>query len=222
MTTTIIEGTSTEVLTKAELKTLAQYEAVIEGGMRSFVAVGNALAAIRDSRLYRATHGTFEAYVADKWHWDRSHAYAYIAGAEVQQNVGSISQLPGIGHASLLRSFDPEKQRELAPLIANLTQTQARELVRAEQGLRPRNAPYTPPGYAPGEVAPPTTQLDPAFASLRDATRLALGWVPDGEGGGEYTDNALARMHVDDLAEVADFIKRLAAAYNEARNGRTT
>lgn len=76
---------------------------------------------------------------------------------------------------------------------------------------------YTPPGYAPGQQVPPTTPLDPAYAALREATRLAFGYVPDGTGGGEYTDNAMKRMHHDDLVEVAGFIQQWAAGYGEAR-----
>ena len=45
-----------------EVARLAELELVIERGQKAFVAVGNALAEIRDQRLYRETHATFEAY----------------------------------------------------------------------------------------------------------------------------------------------------------------
>lgn len=76
------------------------------------------------------------------------------------------------------------------------------------------------PGYADPEAAPQGEAVDPSFAALRSATRLILGWQPDGEGGGEYTANAFKSMHVDDLAASAGFIKALADGYTEAKKAR--
>ena len=46
---------------------LTECEAVIERGLRTFVEVGEALLRIRDERLYRETHGTFEDYCRERW-----------------------------------------------------------------------------------------------------------------------------------------------------------
>ena len=58
-------------LTPLESATLATYETVIQQGLESFVEVGNALAAIRDNRLYRSEHDTFEEYCQAKWSLNR-------------------------------------------------------------------------------------------------------------------------------------------------------
>ena len=50
---------------------LAECEAVIERGQQTFIEVGQALMEIRDSRLYRETHATFEAYCNERWGWTR-------------------------------------------------------------------------------------------------------------------------------------------------------
>src|SRR6266566_7241931 len=63
------------VLSPAEQKELAQCEAVIEKGWQTFVDVGLALAKICGQKLYRAEHGTFEAYCREKWQYAKSHAY---------------------------------------------------------------------------------------------------------------------------------------------------
>ena len=47
-------------LSKSENTALAECEAVIERGLATFVEVGRALLHIRDERLYRAAHRTFE------------------------------------------------------------------------------------------------------------------------------------------------------------------
>ena len=54
-------------LTALELSELAQCEAVIAQGLRTFVDVGAALLKVRDARLYRAEWTTFEAYCRDRW-----------------------------------------------------------------------------------------------------------------------------------------------------------
>jgi hypothetical protein len=54
---------------------------VIERGRQTFIEVGNALAAIRDGRLYQATHRSFEAYCRERWGMSRTHADRQIAAA---------------------------------------------------------------------------------------------------------------------------------------------
>lgn len=47
-------------LNPAALVALASCEQRIERGLKTFIDVGQALAEIRDSRLYKGTHETFE------------------------------------------------------------------------------------------------------------------------------------------------------------------
>ncbi len=54
-------------LSQAEQTALVLCEAEIEEGKAAFIAVGNALARIKAEKLYRGTHGTFEAYCQDRW-----------------------------------------------------------------------------------------------------------------------------------------------------------
>jgi hypothetical protein len=51
----------------AEQEQLAQSEAISEDGLRDFFEVALALLRIRDERLYRQTHATFEDYCREKW-----------------------------------------------------------------------------------------------------------------------------------------------------------
>lgn len=70
-------------LTTSEAFKLIKLEKVILKGARSFVAVGNALATIRDERLYRDEHDTFESYCLAVWGWSRQRGYQMIQAAEV-------------------------------------------------------------------------------------------------------------------------------------------
>jgi hypothetical protein len=84
------ENTSTDALTKQEQTTLAKCETTIKKGLKSFIEVGNALAEIRDSRLYRQEFSSFKAYLNAKWPIKLSRAYQLIGAAEVARNVSTI------------------------------------------------------------------------------------------------------------------------------------
>lgn len=72
---------------------LVEHEAVIERGLGSFLEVGAALIAIRDGKLYRATHSTFEAYCTDRWQLARNQAYRLIDAAQVVQALSPIGDI---------------------------------------------------------------------------------------------------------------------------------
>jgi len=63
-----------------------------------------ALITIRDGRLYRATHGTFEAYCTEKWNLSRKRAYDFVDASEV---VAAMSPMGDIL---------PDSERQVRPL----------------------------------------------------------------------------------------------------------
>jgi hypothetical protein len=71
-----------EVLLPCEEKQLEQCEETIEQGLGTFLDVGRALAEIRDNRLYKGSHRTFERYCKDRWDLGKAHAYRQIYGYE--------------------------------------------------------------------------------------------------------------------------------------------
>jgi hypothetical protein len=71
------------VLSRAERAELAESEGIIERGFNTFLDVGTALLRIKDRRLYRETHSTFEAYCRERFEMTRVHAYRQISAAEV-------------------------------------------------------------------------------------------------------------------------------------------
>lgn len=81
-------------LTITEQASLLKLESRIEKGLQSFYEVGSALLTIRDSRLYRGTHGTFEAYCQDRWHMSRPRAYQLIEAAKVKENLSTTVDIP--------------------------------------------------------------------------------------------------------------------------------
>lgn len=89
-------------LSALERSRLVDLERVVERGRAVFVEVGLALAEIRDSRLYRDSHGTFEDYCRERWGFsDRYGRYLMDAAA-----IGTIVPVRNEAQA-----------RELAPLL---------------------------------------------------------------------------------------------------------
>jgi hypothetical protein len=69
---------------------LAEHEAVIERGLKTFVKVGEALLAIRDQRLYRANYATFDEYCSARWGFKASRARQLIGASQTVTNVTAI------------------------------------------------------------------------------------------------------------------------------------
>lgn len=83
--TQALDQTEAAGLISSEREALARHEAVIERGKQTFVEVGRALAAIRDDRLYRSSHSTFEAYCKDRWSFGRTYAHRLIDSAAIAE-----------------------------------------------------------------------------------------------------------------------------------------
>lgn len=103
-------------LSIAEQSRLAELESIIAAGLQTFVAVGLAIAEIRDSRLYRQTHSTLEDYCRERWQIERRHAYRLIDAAQVVGNVSNWTQIDPPATESQARPLtvlEPEQQREV-------------------------------------------------------------------------------------------------------------
>ena len=80
-------------LTLIEQTSFKKCEERIAQGLKTFVAVGEALLQIRDQRLYRKDWRTFEEYCRGRWGWERRHAYRIMDAASVAQNVSHGTHL---------------------------------------------------------------------------------------------------------------------------------
>lgn len=102
----------TEPLDDAEAVALEGYESTIGKGLKSFHAVGKALMAIRDGRLYRDRYASFETYCETEWGISRRQADRLAAAAAVA-DVLEVDEARPIGLTS------ESQARELAPLLSN-------------------------------------------------------------------------------------------------------
>lgn len=159
------------ILNPEEIREFLACEGVIGKGWDTFVAVGSALARIRDKRLYRADFDTFEEYCRQKWLYGRAHAYRLMGAAEVINHLSPIGDIPL-----------PQNEAQVRPLLG-LTPDQIQTVWRAafrkagknritarlvertaaefrERALRPS---------APGQAATPAQQV---WSAVRHADRL--------------------------------------------------
>lgn len=107
-----ITAQSLTILDRSEAGELVECEAVIERGLATFYDVGTALLKIRDERLYRSTHDTFEDYCRGRWQMSRPQAYRLIEAAAIAENLSPIGDKPT--HESQIRpltGLEPEQQR---------------------------------------------------------------------------------------------------------------
>ncbi len=81
-------------LSKPEAFQLVECEQVIASGLKTFFEVGKALQFIRENRLYRQSHATFEDYCRDRWDMSRFYAHRLITASGVRDRLLTIGNIP--------------------------------------------------------------------------------------------------------------------------------
>jgi hypothetical protein len=167
-------------LTERETDQLTRCEAVIQEGMETFWKVGTALSNIRDSRLYRRTHRTFEDYCQERWDIKKSSAYRLMGAVDVINNLASnnvhqdenspIGETPRSGVL-------PENEAQVRPLTTLPADQQPVAWERAQEIARESDQPITAGvvQQAVDEIKPPKPAVkveapqDALFDSPREA-----------------------------------------------------
>ncbi len=103
---------------------LRELETVIERGLQTYIDVGNALLEIREGRLYRETHATFEEYCLGKWGWGIRRAQQLMQAADVAQSL-----VPDANHGSPL---PPPGSERVARELARIAEPEQRQAVWQE------------------------------------------------------------------------------------------
>ncbi len=102
----VVSSAKEESLTAEEEKIFNDLELIITKNFKVFYEVGCALTTIRDLRLYRKAHPTFEDYCHARFEISRQSAYQYISAREV------MDILSASGGQKLL----PLNERQVRPL----------------------------------------------------------------------------------------------------------
>lgn len=163
-------------MTFAVASRLDALEGVIERGLATFVEVGEALLEIRDSRLYRETHGTFEDYCRERWGMSRPRAYNLIDAAKVTHLVSANADIPNEAVARELVPVMRQEPDALPDVMAEATEraggqptaVDVRDVVR--ERYMPRVTQERTAELAPPPLRPSITVVMQAFR--RDLQRL--------------------------------------------------
>lgn len=116
----IIEIADEYRLTDSETSELIDLEATIKRGLQVFREVGEALFTIRDKRLYRASHDTFDAYCRDRWRVSKTQANRLIAAADVARDLTPIGVIPSSESvARQLVSLPTEQRQEVWQMVVD-------------------------------------------------------------------------------------------------------
>lgn len=158
-------------LTPVEATSLHRCEQVIERGLKTFVEVGEALIEIRDSRLYRQTHQTFEAYCSERWGMSQTRAFHMMDAARTLGVLQSstIVELPAT--ESQVRPLTPLKEN--TPLVVAAWED-AQELAK-EEGL-----PAPVARHVEAAAAPYREALKEAKQEAQEATETPSIFAPGG------------------------------------------
>lgn len=158
-----------ENLTSVEIQHLRRLEAIARRNLDTYIEVGNALASIRDERLYRDTHASFEAYARDRWGISGASAAGVSLAKVWEQALGAIGghEVAATDIRITIRKHgkraelqpDPAPQVPIARLVADEAIPRLRWLL----------------AHATGTIAAVTHQLEARSALLGDATRKHLG-----------------------------------------------
>lgn len=182
---------SAATLTEIENRELLHHEHVIKSGLETFNEVGNALMAIRDARLYRATHKSFEDYCRERWNIQRAHAYRLIEAAAVVHNLSPIGDTPkSESVARPLTKLPPADQPKAWAKAQEIAVTANRPATAkiVEQAVAEIGGKWVPGSSAitklPAESAPEDSDSDALFhlkrwwkkAAKKDKKKF-LGWV---------------------------------------------
>ena len=96
-------------LSASEIELKNQLENTVS---QAFFVAGKALKELRDKRLYRETHATFESYVQDKFGYKKSAAYYLINASVVVDNLKSPQFVDKISSVEVL----PTSESQCRPL----------------------------------------------------------------------------------------------------------
>lgn len=148
-------------LSEGEQQQLTRCEAIIEEHLQAFWKSGSALITIRENRLYRATHATFEEYCEQRWKIDGSYGRRLMSAATTMVNLAETVPIGTVlpeneAQARPLSALPADKQTEAwkksvetAP-DGTVTAKHVHEVV---QTFRPPQEPKQKPGAADAEKA---------------------------------------------------------------------
>jgi hypothetical protein len=112
------------ILSEAEKAERDDLERTVQ---QAFFVAGKALKLLRDKRLYRETHTTFESYVRDRFDFTRRAADYLISAAEIVENLKAVNSLSSLDNS---KSLPKREQIVLRTNVLPTKESQCRSLAK--------------------------------------------------------------------------------------------
>lgn len=104
---------------------LEREEEVIQSNFQSFILVGEALARIREQKLYLVTHANWDTYIRDRWNRSKSWGVQMAKMGEIVRTVyRATTNYP---------SLPPKVPKDLKPVLRTQKHVKALQSVPSEQ-----------------------------------------------------------------------------------------
>ncbi len=112
----------TAKLSEVEELDLENLEREVRTNLKSFIVAGMALLQIRERKLFRGTHESFEDYASERFGISETHAHRLIAAAQVVENVESPAGclVQNERQARELSQYTPEFQKQVIAEIKDM------------------------------------------------------------------------------------------------------
>ena len=111
-----------DALSPTEETLLAECESDIAKNLQGVFVFGHRLEQIREQRLYRQTHSTFEAYCKEKWDFSKTHANRLIQAHICQKHLKAVKDIEvnvptKESQVRFIADLKPEQQVEVAQAV---------------------------------------------------------------------------------------------------------
>jgi hypothetical protein len=194
-----------------ESKRLIELEKVIEAGQQTFIQVGDALAEIRDSRLYKSEHTTFEEYCRTKWGWTKQHCYRLIECAPIAK---SNPRVTSINQARELAKVPKVEREAIIKTAVAKAKTEGRTLTAKDIKTAATPEPITTTVVVEDVEAQPEPNIKRIFQSATQSDKSAIRWwwtSAKPEKRGQFVRLLLTGsrpVHVEDKARFTELVMR--------------
>ena len=148
-----------DIISVEESRDFTRLDTIIAKGLQTFVEVGEALAEIRDRKLYRNGHATFDDYLKTKWKLSRSRACRLIQATETVKALPT-GNIPTTERQARPLTKLPPGQRAEAWSAAVDASTTGTPTAKEVQAAVMRKAPAMSAGHAGEAPGVSTAPLD--------------------------------------------------------------
>lgn len=125
---------TTEPISLDESMRLIELEKVVKAGKTTFFDVGNALAEIRDKRLYKADFTSFDEYCVEKWGFKRAHARRLIEAAGIASEMAPVGFIPSERAARAIATVPKPMRANVVKAALAKAHNAGRSLTSADVG----------------------------------------------------------------------------------------